>query len=125
MRRDFTYIDDIVEGIVRVMAVPPKPNPEWTSDAPDPGTSYAPYRIYNIGNNQPVSLMDFIKTLESCLGIEAEKEMVAMQPGDVPETYADIVDLARDFEFSPRTPLEVGLARFVDWYRQYYLENSG
>jgi UDP-glucuronate 4-epimerase len=125
MKRDFTYIDDIVEGISRVMAAPPKPNPDWTGDSPDPGTSCAPYRIYNIGNNQPVSLMDFIRTLERCLGVEAEKQMVAMQPGDVPETYADIVDLAGDFGFSPKTPLEVGLARFVDWYRQYYVEESG
>ena len=120
MKRDFTYIDDIVEGVVRVMAVPPQPSLEWTGDAPDPGTSSAPYRIYNIGNNQPVGLMEFIKILENCLGMAAEKELVAIQPGDVPETYADIDDLARDFGFSPKTPLEVGLARFVEWYRQYY-----
>jgi UDP-glucuronate 4-epimerase len=125
MKRDFTYIDDIVEGIRRVMAVAPIPNPEWTGDAPDPGTSSAPYRIYNIGNNQPVSLMDFIQTLENCLGVEAIKEMAAMQPGDVPETYADIADLTRDFGFSPQTPIAVGLARFVEWYRLYYLESSG
>jgi len=121
MKRDFTYIDDIVEGIIRVMAVPPEPNPQWTGESPDPGTSCAPYRIYNIGNNQPVNLMDFIGTLENCLGIEAEKQMVDIQPGDVPETYADIEDLARDFGFSPKTPIEVGLTRFVEWYRQYYL----
>lgn len=120
MKRDFTYIDDIVEGVVRVMAAPPKPNPGWTGNAPDPGTSLAPYRVYNIGNNQPVNLMDFIRILENCLGVEARKELEAMQPGDVPETYADIDDLVRDFGFSPKTPLEVGLARFVDWYRQYY-----
>jgi UDP-glucuronate 4-epimerase len=120
MKRDFTYIDDIVEGVTRVMQVPPAPNPEWTGQAPDPGSSYAPFRVYNIGNNQPSSLMEFIKTLESCLGIEAEKELVAMQPGDVPETYADISDLVRDFGFSPETPLETGLARFVQWYREYY-----
>ena len=125
MKRDFTYIDDIVEGIIRVMAVPPKPNPEWMGNAPDPATSYAPYRIYNIGNNQPVSLMEFITTLENCLGIKAEKELAPMQPGDVPETYADISDLTRDFGFRPKTPLAVGLARFVEWYRQYYLEKSG
>jgi UDP-glucuronate 4-epimerase len=120
MKRDFTYIDDIVEGVVRVMEVPPQPSPDWTGDAPDPGSSYAPYRIYNIGNNRPSSLMEFIRILENCLGIEAEKELVAMQPGDVPETYADISDLVQDFGFCPETPLEVGLARFVQWYRQYY-----
>jgi UDP-glucuronate 4-epimerase len=120
MKRDFTYIDDIVEGVTRVMDVPPKPNLEWNGDAPDPGASLAPYRIYNIGNNQPVSLMEFIRTLEKCLGIEAEKELVAIQPGDVPETFADISDLTRDFGFRPNTPLEIGLARFVEWYRQYY-----
>ena len=120
MKRDFTYIDDVVEGLTRVMRVPPCPDPEWSGKAPDPGTSSAPYRIYNIGNNQPVSLMDFIETLEDYLGIKAEKQMVAMQPGDVPETYADIEDLSRDFGFSPKTPLAVGLARFVEWYREYY-----
>jgi UDP-glucuronate 4-epimerase len=120
MKRDFTYIDDIVEGVVRVIQVPPGPNLDWTGHAPDPGSSYAPFRVYNIGNNQPSSLMEFIKMLENCLGIEAEKELVAMQPGDVPETYADISDLARDFGFSPKTSLEIGLARFVQWYREYY-----
>lgn len=120
MKRDFTYIDDIVEGVVRVMAVPPQPNREWTGSAPDPGTSLAPYRVYNIGNNRPVNLLDFIKTLENCLGVEARKELEAMQPGDVPETYADIDDLAHDFGFSPKTPLETGLANFVSWYRHYY-----
>jgi UDP-glucuronate 4-epimerase len=125
MKRDFTYIDDIVEGVVRVMAAPPKPNPEWRADAPDPGTSSAPYRVYNIGNNQPVGLMEFIEILENCLGMVAEKEFMAIQPGDVPETYADIDDLARDFGFSPKTPLEVGLGRFVEWYREYYGEGSG
>lgn len=87
---------------------------------PDPGTSLAPYRVYNIGNNRPVKLLDFIKTLENCLGMEARKELEAMQPGDVPETYADIDDLVRDFGFSPKTPLETGLANFVAWYRHYY-----
>ncbi len=120
MKRDFTYIDDIVEGVVRVMAVPPQPNREWTGNTPDPGTSLAPYRVYNIGNNRPVKLLDFIKTLENCLGMEARKELEAMQPGDVPETYADIDDLVRDFGFSPKTPLETGLANFVAWYRHYY-----
>jgi UDP-glucuronate 4-epimerase len=120
MRRDFTYIDDIVEGVVRIMAAPAQPDAEWTGTAPDPGTSSAPYRVYNIGNNRPVNLMDFIQILENCLGKEAQKELIAIQPGDVPETYADIDDLVRDFGFSPSTPLEVGLARFVDWYRHYY-----
>jgi UDP-glucuronate 4-epimerase len=120
MQRDFTYIDDIVEGVVRVMDVPPRPNPGWTGSAPDPGTSCVPYRIYNIGNNQPVGLMEFIKILEDCLGATAQKELMAMQSGDVPETYADITDLVRDFGFSPKTSLSVGLARFVEWYRQYY-----
>ena len=120
MKRDFTYIDDIVEGVVRVMAAPAQPDAQWTGDAPDPGTSSAPYRVYNIGNNRPAKLMDFIQILENCLGKEAQKELVAIQPGDVPETYADIDDLARDFGFSPNTPLEVGLARFVEWYRHYY-----
>jgi UDP-glucuronate 4-epimerase len=120
MKRDFTYIDDIIEGVVRIMGAPPVPDPAWTGAAPDPGTSYAPYRVYNIGNNRPVSLMDFIKVLEDCLGRTAQKELAAMQPGDVPETYADIADLVRDFGFSPKTSLEVGLARFVEWYRQYH-----
>jgi UDP-glucuronate 4-epimerase len=120
MKRDFTYIDDIVEGVVRVMAAPAQPDAQWTGNAPDPGASSAPYRVYNIGNNRPAKLMDFIQILENCLGKEAQKELVAIQPGDVPETYADIDDLARDFGFSPNTPLEVGLARFVEWYRHYY-----
>ncbi len=120
MKRDFTYIDDIIEGVMRVLDVPPEPDPGWTGDAPDPGSSSSPYRIYNIGNNRPVNLMEFIEILEKCLGIEARKELVAMQPGDVPETFADIDDLVRDFGYSPNTPLEVGLARFVEWYRHYY-----
>ncbi len=120
MKRDFTYIDDIVEGVSRVMARPPDPDPDWHGDRPDPGTSTAPYRIYNIGNNQPVDLMVFIKTLEQCLGRKAEKNYLPLQPGDVPATYADIDDLARDFGFHPRTSIEEGIRRFVDWYRGYY-----
>lgn len=120
MKRDFTYIDDIIEGVVRVMAAPPSPDAQWTGDAPDPGTSSAPYRVYNIGNNHPIELMKFIEILEDCLGVKARKELEAIQPGDVPATYADIDDLTRDFGFSPKTPLEVGLARFVAWYRRYY-----
>ncbi len=121
MRRDFTYIDDIVEGVVRVIR--PIPAAESGLDAatrPDPATSRAPYAIYNIGNNQPVELMHFIETLEKCLGRTAEKRMLPMQPGDVPATYADVDDLQRDVGFRPSTPIEEGVARFVDWYREYY-----
>lgn len=120
MKRDFTYIDDIIEGVIRVMSVPPEPNPQWKKEAPDPGTSYAPYRIYNIGNNQPVELLTFIEILENCLGIKARKELLPMQSGDVPATYADIDDLTRDFGFRPCTPIREGIARFVEWYREYY-----
>jgi UDP-glucuronate 4-epimerase len=120
MKRDFTYIDDIVEGIVRITERAPEPNPEWNGDEPDPGTSYAPYRVYNIGNNQPVELMRYIEVLEECLGKKAEKNFMPLQMGDVPATYADIDDLARDFGFHPRTSIEVGIRRFVEWYREYY-----
>jgi UDP-glucuronate 4-epimerase len=120
MRRDFTYIDDIVEGVVRVMDTFPQPNPAWSGMAPDPGTSKAPYRIYNIGNNQPVELLRFISILEECLGHKAEKRLLPMQAGDVPETYADVDDLMRDVGFRPSTPIAVGIARFVEWYRSYY-----
>ena len=120
MRRDFTYIDDIIEGVVRVMDKIPDPHPTWSSDAPDTGTSKAPYKIYNIGNNQPVELMRFIEVLEDYLGKKAEKNMLPMQPGDVPETYADVDDLIRDVGFKPATPIEVGVSRFVSWYRSYY-----
>jgi len=120
MQRDFTYIDDIVEGVVRVMGRLPAPNPAWTGERPDPGSSYAPYRIYNIGNNQPVQLMTFIQTIEEALGREARKELLPLQPGDVPATYADIEDLARDVGFRPATPIAVGIARFITWYREYY-----
>lgn len=120
MQRDFTYIDDIVEGVVRVMARAPEPNPAWRGDAPDPGTSFAPYRIYNIGNNNPVELMTFIETLEQCLGKEARKNLLPLQAGDVPATYADVDDLMRDVGFRPATPIAEGIARFVAWYRDYY-----
>lgn len=120
MRRDFTYIDDIVEGVMRVMTAPPAPNPEWERNNPDPGTSCAPYRVYNIGNNNPVPLLTFIETLENCLGIKARRELLPMQPGDVPATYADIDDLAHDFGFQPSTSIQEGIARFVEWYRDYY-----
>ncbi len=120
MRRDFTYIDDIIEGVVRVTDKIAEPNPAWSGDNPDPGTSYAPYRIYNIGNNNPVELMDMIGSLEDCLGQKAEKNFMDMQPGDVKETYADVQDLIDDVDFKPDTPLADGIAAFVDWYRDYY-----
>lgn len=120
MRRDFTYIDDIVEGVVRVLDLVPRPNPLWSGAAPDPGTSCAPYRIYNIGNNQPVDLLQFIEVLETCLGRKAEKRYLPLQAGDVPETYADVDDLIRDVGFRPATPIHEGIARFVAWYRDYY-----
>ncbi|MBI3797341.1 MAG: NAD-dependent epimerase [Deltaproteobacteria bacterium] len=120
MRRDFTYIDDIVEGVVRVLDTIPQPNPAWSSATPDPGTSKVPYRIYNIGNHQPVELLHFIAVLEACLERKAEKQLLPMQPGDVPETYADVDDLMRDVGFQPATPITTGIARFVEWYRTYY-----
>ncbi len=120
MRRDFTYIDDIVEGVVRVLDRPAEPNRTWSGDAPDRGSSVAPYKLYNIGNNQPVELMRFIEVLEDQLGVKAVKNMLPLQPGDVPATYADVDDLVRDVGFKPSTPIEVGIERFVTWYRSYY-----
>lgn len=120
MLRDFTYVDDIVEGIVRLTRKKPLPNPEWTGANPDPGTSSSPYRIYNIGNNQPVELSEFISILEKKLGKEAVKEYLPMQPGDVPRTYADVDDLMRDVGFKPSTSIEDGIGRFVEWYKDYY-----
>ena len=120
MKRDFTYIDDIVEGVVRIMGRLPEPNPSFSGDCPDPGTSTAPYRIYKIGNNQPVTLERFIETLESVLGRKARKEYLDMQPGDVPATYADIDDLIEAVGFRPKTKLRTGIERFVEWYRSYY-----
>lgn len=120
MQRDFTYIDDIVEGVIRVLDRVPQGNPQWDGAAPDPGISRAPYKIYNIGNNRPVRLMDFIATLEQSLGRTAIKNFLPMQPGDVPATYADVDDLMRDTGFKPATPIETGVARFVQWYRGYY-----
>jgi UDP-glucuronate 4-epimerase len=119
-RRDFTYIDDIVEGVVRVLDRIPEPDPEWSGDAPDSASSTAPYRLYNIGNNQPVELMHYIEVLEACLGKEAEKNMLPLQAGDVPATYADVADLVRDVDYQPDMSIEQGIARFVDWYRDYY-----
>ena len=120
MKRDFTYVDDIVEGVARVAENIPVGNPDWSGDSPDPGTSLAPYKIYNIGNNSPVELMRMIEILEDCLGQKAEKNMLPMQPGDVPATYANVDDLVADVDFRPNTPLEVGIERFVNWYREYY-----
>jgi len=119
-RRDFTYIDDIVEGVVRVLDRIPGPNPDWNSDAPDSASSNAPYRLYNIGNNQPVELMHYIEVLENCLGLQAEKNMLPLQPGDVPATYADVTDLVRDVGYKPDMSVEQGIANFVAWYRDYY-----
>lgn len=120
MRRDFTYIDDIVEGVIRTLDHTAAANPEWSGDQPDPATSRDPYRLYNIGNNNPVELMHLIETLEKALGKKAEKNMLPMQPGDVPATYANVDDLTRDVGFKPATPIEVGVQRFVDWYRGFY-----
>ncbi len=118
--RDFTYIDDIVEGVVRSVDRVAEPNQDWSGDAPDPGTSAAPYRLYNIGNNNPVQLMDYIAWLEKALGKKATKNFLPMQPGDVPETYADIDDLARDIGYQPATRIEDGIAKFIEWYREHY-----
>jgi UDP-glucuronate 4-epimerase len=120
MRRDFTYIDDIVEGVIRTLDQPATSNPVWSGDRPDPGTSSAPARIYNIGNHQPVELLRFIEVLEQAIGKNAKKKLLPIQPGDVPATYADIEDLSRDVGFKPLTPIEVGLPRFVQWYRDFY-----
>ena len=120
MRRDFTYIDDIVEGVVRAADVVATPDPRWNSDDPDPGTSNAPYRLYNIGNNQPVPLLEMIAILEKRLGRKVEKRFLPLQPGDVPETYADVEALSHATGFAPSTPLDVGIGRFVEWYRDYY-----
>ncbi len=120
MRRDFTYIDDIVEGVVRACERIPQPDARWSAADPDPACSSAPYRVYNIGNNRPVELLYVIDVLERCLGRKAERRLLPMQPGDVPETYADIDDLVKDVGFRPAISLEEGVARFVEWYRNYY-----
>jgi UDP-glucuronate 4-epimerase len=119
-RRDFTYIDDIVEGVVRVLDRIPQGNPHWSGEAPDAATSRAPYRLYNIGNNNPVELMEYIATLESSLGLKAQMTLLPLQPGDVPDTYADVSELAADTGYHPRTPVPEGVARFVAWYREFY-----
>lgn len=118
--RDFTYVDDIVEGVVRVLGRVPEPDPDWDGKAPDPASSTAPYRLYNIGNHRPVALMDFIAAIEKATGRTAIKTFLPMQPGDVLETYADVDDLARDVGFAPDTPIEEGIGKFVAWYRDYY-----
>ena len=120
MQRDFTYIDDIIEGVVRVMARLPEPDPAWRGDNPDPGTSYAPYKLYNIGNNNPVELIEFIEEIEKALGRKAEKEFVDLQPGDVVATYADVDDLMQDVGFKPETSIATGIRRFIEWYKDYY-----
>jgi UDP-glucuronate 4-epimerase len=122
MARDFTYIDDVVEGVLRVADRPPVPNPHWGGDAPDPGSSRAPYKVYNIGNHEPVQLLEMIRILEQCLGKTARMNLMPMQAGDVPATFADVDDLARDVGFRPGTPLATGIQRFVEWYRGYYAQ---
>ena len=119
-KRDFTYVDDIAEGIVHALDHVAEPNADWSSDAPDPGTSRAPYRLYNIGNQRPVDLMKYIGLVEECLGMEAEKNMLPLQPGDVPDTWADVEDLVRDVGYRPQTPVEEGVGKFVEWYLSYY-----
>ena len=119
-RRDFTYVDDIVEGVIRVLDQPAQPNPSWDGANPDPGTSLAPWRVYNIGNNSPVDLMDYIKAIEKALGMEAEKEFLPLQPGDVPDTYADVTDLVEEFGYKPSMTIEEGIGNFVNWYKEYF-----
>ncbi len=119
-RRDFTYVDDIVEGVIRTLDHTAQPNPDWSGDKPDPGTAGSPYRLYNIGNNSPVELMHYIKVLEDCLGKKAEMNMLPLQPGDVPDTYANVEDLVTDVDYKPDTSVEDGIARFVNWYKSYY-----
>lgn len=120
MQRDFTYVDDIVEGIIRVNDNPPKENPAWDPNSEDASISSAPYKIYNIGNNNPVKLMDFISALENKLGITAEKNLLPIQAGDVPSTYADVSDLIRDLDYKPETTIQQGIDQFVDWYREFF-----
>lgn len=118
-RRDFTYIDDIVEGVLRVLDKPAKSNPNWSGEAPDPGSSLSPWRIYNIGNNSPVELMDYIEAIESTLGMKADKELLPLQQGDVPDTYADVDDLVKEFDYKPETSIKLGVKNFVEWYKTY------
>ena len=120
MRRDFTYVDDIVEGVARLLPHVAQPNSQWSGDHPDAASSYAPYRLYNIGNNSPVKLLDFVEAIEESLGMEAEKDFMPLQDGDVVATYADVADLMEEVGFKPATDLKVGVQNFVDWYRDYY-----
>ncbi|MFP4325849.1 MAG: NAD-dependent epimerase [Desulfonatronovibrio sp.] len=120
MQRDFTYIDDIVEGVIRVVDKVPSGNPAWSGKNPDPASSRAPYKLYNIGNNNPVQLMDFITTLEKTLGRKAEKNLLPLQPGDVPSTYADVEDLVEDLGYKPETTVQEGISRFIEWYRKFF-----
>jgi len=119
-RRDFTYIDDIVEGVIRILDRPAPPNPDWSSEKPDSATSSAPWRVYNIGNNNPVNLMDYISALEEALGKEAKKEFLPIQPGDVPDTYADVTDLVKEFDYKPNTSVKDGINNFAKWFKEYY-----
>ena len=119
-KRDFTYIDDIIEGVIRVLDKPATPNTNWNSDCPDPASSSAPYRIYNIGNNNPVNLLDYIDALEKCLGIKADKEFLPLQAGDVLDTYANVDDLLEHFDYKPSTPISKGIESFVSWYKEYH-----
>jgi UDP-glucuronate 4-epimerase len=119
-RRDFTYVDDIAEGVVRVAERVAQPDPHWDSNAPDPASSSAPFRLYNIGNNQPVQLLRYIEIIEECLGRKAQKNLLPLQLGDVPETFADIDALVKDVGYRPATPIEVGVRKFVDWFCEYY-----
>jgi len=123
-RRDFTYIDDIVEGVLRVLDQPAKPNPDWKGSDPDSASSKAPWAVYNIGNNSPVELMDYIAALENALDKKADVDLLPMQPGDVPDTYADVSDLVEHFNYRPRTPVAQGIANFVEWYRSFYHSNQ-
>jgi UDP-glucuronate 4-epimerase len=120
MRRDFTYIDDVVEAVVRLIERAPRPDPSWSAEAPDPGSSNAPWRVYNIGNNRPVELLEIVRLLEQAIGKEAKRELLPMQPGDVPATFANIDDLMREIDFRPSTPIDEGIPRFVGWYRSYH-----
>ncbi len=120
MKRDFTYVDDIVESIARLVPKIPSPDKNWTGLAPDPASSFAPYRVYNIGNNKPVELLQFIEIIEQKLGKKAIKNFLPLQDGDVPETYADVSDLIREIDFKPATPIEEGVTKFIEWYKEYY-----
>ena len=119
-RRDFTYIDDIVEGVIRVLDKPANSNPNWSGDNPDPGTSIAPWRIYNIGNNSPVELLDYIRAIEDALGIKADKELLPLQPGDVPDTYADVDSLVKELNYQPSMSVKQGVKNFVEWFKEYH-----